>query len=152
VFTRAVAEETLRLYPPVPILSRQALADSSIGGRPVRRGAVVVAIPWLLHRRPALWAQPDAFVPERFMPGAPRPPRHGYIPFSTGPRICTGQQFGLAEAVIALASLAQDGRLRLAPGAVVMPTAKLTLRPGERLPMLLERDAEPSIRGEGRQA
>jgi cytochrome P450 len=83
------------------------------------------------------------------MPGQPRPPRHGYIPFSTGPRICTGQQFGLAQAVIALASLAQDGRLRLAPGTVVMPVAKLTLRPGERLPMLLDRDAGTRIRGEG---
>lgn len=134
-FTRAVVEETMRLYPPVPLLSRQALADGRIAGRVVRKGAIVLVAPWILHRRKALWADPDAFVPDRFMPGAPRPSRHLYIPFSVGPRVCTGQHLGLAEAVICLATLFQAAKLELWPGAEVMPVARLTLRPGDALPM-----------------
>jgi len=134
-FTRAVLEETMRLYPPVPMLSRQAIAPGEIAGRPVRRGAMVLVAPWLLHRNPTIWEEPDAFVPDRFMPGAPRPPRHAYIPFSTGPRVCTGQQLGLMEATLCLATLWQAVRLDLVEGTEVMPVARLTLRPGEALPM-----------------
>jgi cytochrome P450 len=136
-FTRAVVEETLRLYPPVPLLSREALGPDRIGDRVVRKGAIILVSPWLLHRKPGLWAQPDAFIPDRFLPGAPKPPRHAYIPFSTGPRICTGQHLGLAEATICLAALAGSFRLALEPGTQVMPVARLTLRPGETLPMRL---------------
>lgn len=134
-FARAVVEETMRLYPPVPLLSRQAVAEGRIAGRVVRKGTIVLVAPWILHRRKALWQDPDAFIPDRFMPGAPRPSRHLYIPFSVGPRVCTGQHLGLAEAVICLATLAQAVQLELWPGAEVMPVARLTLRPGESLPM-----------------
>ncbi len=134
-FTRAVLEETMRLYPPVPFLTREAVVAGTIAGRPIRKGTIIVVSPWLLHRRPQLWDQPDAFIPDRFLPGAPRPPRHGYIPFSTGPRVCTGQQLGLAEAMICLATLWQAVRLELVEGTEVMPVARLTLRPGETLPM-----------------
>ncbi|WP_226382019.1 cytochrome P450 [Falsiroseomonas ponticola] len=134
-FARAVVEETMRLYPPVPLLSRQAIGPGRIAGRDVRKGAVVLVAPWLLHRNTKVWDQPDAFIPDRFMPDAPRPPRHGYIPFSTGPRVCTGQQLGLVEAIICLATLWQAARLDLVEGTRVMPVARLTLRPGDGLPM-----------------
>lgn len=134
-FTRAVVEETMRLYPPVPLLSRQALADGQIAGRVVRKGAIVLVAPWVLHRRETLWSDPHAFVPDRFMPGAPRPSRHVYIPFSVGPRVCTGQHLGLAEAMICLATLFQAAKLELWPGTEVWPVARLTLRPGDALPM-----------------
>ena len=136
-FARAVVEETMRLYPPVPILSREATAEGRIAGRVVRKGAIVLVVPWVLHRRKALWDQPDAFIPDRFMPGAPRPSRHAYVPFSVGPRVCTGQHLGLAEAVICLATLFQAVELRLVPGTEVMPVARLTLRPGDALPMFV---------------
>lgn len=136
-FTRAVVDETLRLYPPVPLLSREALGPDRIAGRAVKKGSIILVCPWLLHRKPSLWAQPDAFIPDRFLPGAPKPPRHAYIPFSTGPRICTGQHLGLAEATICLATLAGSFRLTLEPGVQVMPVARLTLRPGKTLPMCL---------------
>lgn len=135
-FTRAVIDEALRLYPPVPLLSREALAATTIGGRPARKGTIVIVAPWLLHRRAALWDRPDEFVPDRFMPGAPKPSRYSYIPFSTGPRICTGMHLGLMEAVICLATLWRDAGYALAPGESVMPVARLTLRPGERLMMI----------------
>ncbi|MCX7933508.1 MAG: cytochrome P450 [Rhodovarius sp.] len=134
-YTRAVIEETLRLYPPVPVLAREAMADTTIRGEPVAKGSLVLVVPWLLHRNPRLWDRPDHFLPERFLEGGP--PRYGYVPFSIGPRVCTGQQFGLTEAVICLATLAQSFALTLEPGHIVRPVSRLTLRPGERLPMRL---------------
>lgn len=136
-FARAVVEETLRLYPPVPVLAREAVAEAEIAGRRIPRGAMVLVVPWLLHRHRALWDRPDHFLPERFLPGAPPRPRHAFLPFGLGPRVCTGAHFALAEAVIALASLAQDVAPRLAPGLRVAPLCRLTLRPGAALPMLL---------------
>jgi cytochrome P450 len=136
-FARAVVEETMRLYPPVPLLSREAVAPGRIAGREVRKGSIVLVAPWILHRRPQLWREPDAFIPDRFLPGAPRPSRHAYIPFSVGPRVCTGQHLGLAEAVICLATLFQAVEPRLLPGTAVTPVSRLTLRPGDRLPMLI---------------
>jgi len=136
-FTRAVIEEALRLYPPVPLLAREAAEDTSIAGTPVAAGSLVLVIPWLLHRNPKLWDQPDHFRPERFLGEAP--PRYTYVPFSLGPRVCTGQQFGLTEAIIGLATLAQEFSLTLRPGHPVMPVSRLTLRPGEHLPMRLHR-------------
>lgn len=125
----------MRLYPPVPLLSRQAIAPGRIAGRAVKPGTMVLVAPWLLHRKPSLWENADAFLPDRFLPGAPRPHRHAYIPFSVGPRVCTGQHLGLAEAILCLATLLQAVELELAPGTGVRPVARLTLRPGEALPM-----------------
>ncbi len=136
-FTRAVVEETLRLYPPIALLGRQAQRDITLGGHKVRRGALVLVVPWLLHRHQKLWEAPDEFRPERFLPEAPPPPRHGFIPFSLGPRVCTGASFAMAEVVICLATLAQDHALLLPPGATVELECRLTLRPGEHLPMQL---------------
>lgn len=138
VYTRAVIEETLRLYPPVPILGRTATTDTEIGGEPIRKDALVLVVPWLLHRNPALWERPDDFVPERFLPGAERPSKHQYTPFAVGPRVCPGLAFGLTEAVVCLAVLCQAFDLQLAPGAKVFPRTRLTLRPGDRLPMRLK--------------
>ena len=137
-YIRAIVEETLRLYPPVPLLARQAQADLTIAGHAVAKGDLVMVVPWLLHRHRLWWEAPDEFRPERFLAGAPERPRHAYVPFSLGPRVCTGMAFGLAEAVIILATLLPAFRLRLAPGARVFPVCRLTLRPGDALPMLIE--------------
>jgi cytochrome P450 len=146
-FTRAVVDETLRLYPPVPVLAREAQAATVLAGHKVPRGSLVLVVPWLLHRNPKLWPEPDHFRPERFLPGAAERPRHAYVPFSLGPRVCTGQHFGLAEAVICLATLAQDMAPELAPGAKVAPVCRLTLRPGETLPMRLRRIGQENKTG-----
>lgn len=138
-FTRAVIEETLRLYPPIPLQARQASGPMIIGGRPIRKGDIVILNAWTLHRHKQLWVDPDAFVPDRFMPGGSGvPSRYAYVPFSIGPRICTGAAFGLTEAILCLATLARHFRLRLKPGHRVEPVCRLSLRPGERLPMLIE--------------
>lgn len=137
-FTRAVLEEAMRLYPPVPILSRECLADDVIRDRRVPKGSIMMVVPWLLHRHELLWERPHEFVPERFLPD--RPTRHAkfsYIPFSAGPRICLGAAFALTEAVICLATLAQAFALRIPPGHAVGYECRLTLRPAGGLPMLL---------------
>ena len=142
VFTRAVLEEAMRLYPPVPFLGRQALRGETIRNRNIPEGSLVVVVPWLLHRHRRLWEQPDHFIPERFLPeNAGSRQRYSYIPFSVGPRVCTGAAFGFTEALLCIATLAQRLRLRLAPGAVVEPICRLTLRPGRTLPMLVEHRA-----------
>ena len=140
IFTRAIFEETIRLYPPVPLLARQALRNETIRGRPVRAGSLVMVVPWLLHRHRRFWGKPDHYIPERFLPeNAQFRVRHAYVPFSVGPRICAGAAFGLTEAILCIATLAQRVRLRLAPGAVATPICRLTLRPGDDLRMLVER-------------
>ena len=97
-------------------------------------------LPWLLHRKPALWEEPDRFDPERFAPErAARRPRFAYIPFGAGPRICIGAAFAMTEVMIILATIAQRYRLRLKPGFPVEPQGLITLRPRHGLPMTLER-------------
>jgi cytochrome P450 len=136
VYTRAIIEETLRLYPPVPLLAREAAQEDTIRGRRVKAGALVIVVPWLLHRHRLFWRDPDHFIPDRFLPGSPdAPQKYAYVPFSVGPRVCAGLSFGLTESIICLAALARTARLRLAPGTVVEPVCRLTLRPGDSLPM-----------------
>lgn len=138
-FTRAVFEETLRLYPPVPLLSRQAREEDEIRGTKIEPGTIMLALPWLLHRHEKEWDNPDAFYPERFLPGVPRPDKFLYIPFSVGHRVCLGGRFGLTEGILCLATLAQRFKLRLPEKHQVEIECRLTLRPKDGLPMILEK-------------
>ena len=131
---RAVIMETMRLYPPVPLLPRQAREADSICGTPVEKGALVMIAPWLLHRAADLWDRPTHFLPERFLHGARIDP-YIYIPFSIGPRICPGMNFGLSEAILCLATLAQRFRVAVRPDYRVEPVCRLTLRPVGGLPV-----------------
>ncbi len=132
-YCTAVIEETLRLYPPVPILSRQCGSADRVGSIDVEPGSLVLVVPWLLQRSPALWPEPDLFRPERFLERRPAP--YTYAPFAVGPRICAGLAFGLAEAVLCLAVLAQRARVRVVEGTAVEPVCRLTLRPRNGLPV-----------------
>lgn len=133
----AVIEETLRLYPPVPILARQAKQADRVGNIDVKPAALVMIVPWLLHRTPSLFEDPHVFKPERFIERRPVP--YSYIPFASGPRICPGLQFGLTEAILCLAVLAQRFRLRVPEDHQVEPVCRLTLRPRGGLPVKLHR-------------
>jgi cytochrome P450 len=138
VYTRAVFEEVLRLYPPAPLLAREAVRDEEFNGRRIPKGSLIMVCPWLLHRHRQVWHNPDHFIPERFLSGGTRPTsKFAYIPFSVGPRVCTGMAFGLTEAILSIATIAQSFMLRLVPGHRVEVACRLTLRPGERLPMQL---------------
>lgn len=137
-YAKSVIEETLRLYPPVPILAREATQGTSISNKQVRKGSLVLVVPWLMHRNPVLWDLPDTFWPERFLQDSMKPNKYGYVPFSIGPRICPGLQFGMTESILSLVILARQFDLRLKPGTDVQPVCRLTLRPGETLPMILQ--------------
>jgi cytochrome P450 len=138
VFTRAVIDETVRLYPPVPFMSRAALGEDRIGNMRIPKGSLVVAAPWVLHRHRRLWEVPEAFDPDRFMPERRAAiDRFAYLPFGAGPRVCIGASFALQEAVIVLASIVRAARLDLAEGHEVRPLHRVTLRPQGGLPMLV---------------
>ena len=128
--TRRAIEESLRLYPPAWGFSRQALGDDEIGGYHVPRGSLVFLIPFVVHRRPKLWPQPDRFDPDRFTPEqeAARP-RFAYIPFGGGPRGCIGNQFAMVEAQLIVAAIAQRYRIELVPDQHIRAEPLITLRP-----------------------
>jgi len=135
-YTRAVIEETMRLYPPVPILSREAIGDDTIRKRHIPAGSIMLVVPWLLHRHKQYWNKPDHFIPERFLDDAPvKPDRYTYIPFSIGPRVCIGKYFGTVETTLCLAILARHFRLQVPEGHQVTHECRLTLRPKDNLPM-----------------
>jgi cytochrome P450 len=138
LYTRAIFEEVLRLYPPIPLLTREALCEETFQEKRIRKGSLIVVCPWLLHRHRKLWTKPDHFIPDRFMPGGERPAsKFSYIPFSVGPRVCSGMAFGLTEAILCIATIAQAFVLRLNPGHRIEVACRLTLRPGDKLPMRL---------------
>jgi cytochrome P450 len=140
VFTRAVLEEAMRLYPPVPFMSRTALRDDRIGSMRIPKGSLVTIAPYVLHRHRTLWDRPDAFVPDRFLPeNRGRIDRFAYLPFGAGPRVCIGASFALQEATIVLATIVRAVRLDLVEGHRVEPLHRVTLRPKGGLPMRLTR-------------
>lgn len=143
-YTRMVLDESMRLYPPVYILSRKVLADDTIGGYRIPGGSSVDISPYITHRHPAFWEDPERFEPERFTPErvAARH-KYAYIPFSTGPRMCIGNNFALMEGTLILATLARRFRPRLPDGRMPEALPLITLRPADGLPMIIER--RPSV-------
>jgi cytochrome P450 len=139
-YARMVVDEAMRLFPPAWGFSRQALNDDELGGYHLPRGWLAFVMPYVLHRLPAFWDDPDAFDPERFTPerSATRS-KYVYIPFGAGPRQCIGSHFALIEAQLVLATLAQSYRLQLAPGHRIEPWPLITLRPRFGMPMTIER-------------
>lgn len=141
-YTRMVIDETMRLYPPVYILSRKVVADDEIGGYRIPGGSAVDISPYVTHRHPDFWPDPERFDPERFAPErAAQRHKYAYIPFSTGPRICIGNSFALMEATLVLATVARAHRPRLAAGALPAPDPLVTLRPRGGMPVVVERRA-----------
>jgi enediyne biosynthesis protein E7 len=138
-YCRAVLEESMRLYPPVWLISRRAAGTDEIDGYHVAAGTLVCISPWVLHRHPKYWDDVETFAPERFIPGqAADRPSHLYLPFGGGPRICVGQHFAMVEAVLVLAVIVASLRLATVPGFVVEPEALVTLRPRNGLVMTVK--------------
>ncbi len=138
VYTRQVIDETLRLYPPVWVTNRQALAEDAALGYRIPAGALVSISPYAAHRHPAFWSDPERFDPERFnSEQATGRHRFAYLPFGGGPRQCIGNTFALTEAVLILATVAQRYQLHLPPGARVEVVPQATLQPRGGLPMVV---------------
>ena len=128
-FTRDVFREALRLYPPVPMMVRQNLKTEDFRGRTVSPGAQVVLSPWHLHRHERIWPNPDGFDPDRWAdPATKACARDAYMPFSSGPRVCTGAGFAMVEGTVLLAMIVAHLRLVPAPGPAPVPVAHLTVR------------------------
>ncbi len=129
VYTRAVVQEALRLYPPAFTLVRQARRADDAGGVVIPAGAIVFISPWVLHRHRRLWSEPERFDPARFLPDAPAPDRFAYLPFGIGPRVCIGAQFALTEATLVLAAMVQTFHIERASSEPVVPVAIVTTQP-----------------------
>jgi cytochrome P450 len=128
-FTRAVIDETMRLYPPAFLIARAAAGPDTLGGEAVVKNDVILIAPWLLHRHEKLWREPNAFIPRRFMPGAAPPDRFAYLPFGVGARVCIGAHFALVEATLALAKIVGAFRVELPETEPVMPIGIVTTQP-----------------------
>ena len=134
-----VIKESLRLYPPAPVISRQPLAPCELGGYLIPADGILIVAPYFLHRDARYFADPLRFWPERWAGGLERTlPRGTYFPFGAGPRVCIGQQFALMEARLLLASLVSRFRFALVPGQKVEAEMAVTLRPKPGLRMRLE--------------
>ena len=137
---RAHVDETLRLYPPAFLITREARGADVIAGRRIAPGTIVSIAPFVLHRHIRFWRDPDRFDPSRFMPNATPPSRYAYMPFGAGPRICVGARFALTEAVVVLARLLARYRVELAAGSEhVLPRAIVTTQPDRPVRFILRR-------------
>jgi cytochrome P450 len=140
-YTKAVIHESLRLYPPIWLLSRTALAADRVLGYTIPAGALAVISPWLMHRHPEFWKEPDRFRPDRFLHGEHETASRAYryIPFSVGPRHCIGQYFAELEMPLVLATL--WSRCVFVPCAknLLEPEALVTLRPRNELSMIVRK-------------
>ena len=127
--TRDVFRETLRLYPPVPMMVREATQGEVFRGRQVRAGAQVVLSPWHLHRHTRLWHNPDGFDPARWeTENGKTCARNAYMPFSAGSRICSGAGFALIEGTVLLARLLKSYEFAAVAEHEPVPVAHLTVR------------------------
>ena len=137
-YTRLVIQETLRLYPPAWGMSRGIAGDDTIDGYPIPAGALMVLSPYVTHRHPAFWDNPEGFEPERFTPErVAERPRYAYFPFGGGPRQCIGNEFALMETQLIIAMVVQRYRLQLVPGQHIEPDPIFTLRPSSGVQVTL---------------
>lgn len=139
-YTRMVFAESLRLYPPAWGIGRRALAAYEIPPYTIPADALLLMSPYVMHRDPRYFRDPDHFDPQRWTPEAQAErPKFSYFPFGGGPRQCIGEAFAWTEGVLLLATIAQRWRLRLVPGHPVLPLPLVTLRPKYGVRMVVER-------------
>lgn len=137
-YTEMVVKETLRLYPQAYVMfARVAAEDVAIGAYTIPKGGMVYTVPYVLHRDPRWFAEPEKFDPERFQPERfAKVPTYAYVPFGAGPRVCIGAAFATMEMVLVVATIARRLRLSLAPGqgkAEPMPLFSLRPKGGVRM-------------------
>jgi cytochrome P450 len=129
-FTESVVMEAMRLYPPAWAIGRECTQPVELGGYSFPTGTTILIIPWVLHRDPRYFGEPEAFRPERWMGNLARElPRFAYMPFGGGPRICIGQRFAIIEAILVLTTMAQRFSMEWQPDRKVTPFPSITLRP-----------------------
>jgi cytochrome P450 len=139
-YSRMIVDEALRMYPPIWLYPRDAVADDRIGGYHIPAGSSVFLTPYVTHRHPAFWDNAEAFDPERFTPAkiAARP-RYAYFPFGGGQRQCIGNNMALLQMQLVLIMIAQRYRLATVPGHPVEHAFLVSLRPLHGIQMHRER-------------
>jgi len=142
-YLRAVLAESIRLRPPAWAMGRQAMAPHEIAGITLPAGSVVVVSPWGLHHDERWWPEAHTFSPVRWLAPDPERPRHAYLPFGGGPRMCIGEGFAWMEAGLVMATLAQRWRFSLEPSPPVGLQPVITLRPRYGMPMRAHRRERP---------
>ncbi|WP_278922433.1 cytochrome P450 [Pseudophaeobacter profundi] len=127
--SRDVFREALRLYPPVPMMVREASCPVTFRNRSVPKGAQIVLSPWHLHRHTRLWDNPDGFDPTRWhSENGKKCQREAYIPFSSGARVCPGAGFAMVEGPLILSMILRDFKLSCSAEKAPVPVAHLTVR------------------------
>jgi cytochrome P450 len=142
-WTTAVVKEALRLYPPIWSMGRKVSQDTFLAGQPLRRDTDVWICLYHLHRDERWFSEPDRFMPERWIEQPPPKP-FTYLPFGIGPRVCIGQHFAIAEAILALASIVSRFGLTAPTGQIITPSAWITLRPKQPVMLQLSERETPS--------
>ena len=138
-FTSATFKEALRLYPPVAFITRYALKEDKIRRFEIKPDDLIIIAAWVVQRHREYWENPDYFDPSRFVKSRTGGAPNGtWIPFSVGPRVCTGAAFANAEASLILGTLTRRYKLTAIAPDDIMPVSRLTLRPKDRLQMKLE--------------
>ena len=136
VIVQQVLKESMRLYPPIAMMSRQAARDVDLAGEHIKAGTLVGLPIYAIHRHHKLWDDPDRFDPSRFSPEREASySRYQFIPFGAGPRICVGASFALIEATAMLAMLVRAARFESMPGRQPMPVSRVVLVPKDGMPM-----------------
>jgi cytochrome P450 len=138
--TRRTLDESLRLYPPAWIMGRRALGDDRLGDVDIPEGSVLALSPYITHRNPAYWDDPERFDPDRMREtkASLRKP-FAYFPFGGGPRLCIGHNMAMLEAQLIIGTIAQRFDMRLVEGHQVVPERLFVLRPRGGLPMTIRR-------------
>jgi cytochrome P450 len=138
----------LRLYPATwALIPRTAIEDVPMGDFVIRKGGWVYIYPWVLHRDPRFFPEPERFDPERFAPGRVEAiPQHAYIPFGAGPHVCIGNMFAQMEMILAVATVVSRYRLALLPNSPpVVPEPYVAIRPRGGLKMRVEMVSRPAV-------
>jgi cytochrome P450 len=136
VEVQQVLKESMRLYPPVPLMGRQAVVPTALAGHPLPQGSTVMVPIYAIHRHARRWRDPDAFDPSRFSPeNEAKLERYQYMPFGAGPRICIGNAFAMLEATAILATFLQGARFAAVEGHEPYPVARVTLVPRGGMPL-----------------
>jgi cytochrome P450 len=141
-YTRAVINESLRLFPPAFTIIREAVNPDRIGAVSIPARAVIMIAPWVLHRHHAFWQDPDRFDPTRFSADQPALVRFSYLPFGAGPRVCVGAQFALMEATLVISSLLKHFSISCDRSTDVMPVGIVTTQPDRPLLATFQRRAD----------
>ncbi len=143
-YTLQVLKESMRLYPPAYILVRLVAEPMTIAGHQLPVGSMIILSPYTLHRRPDYFSRPRQFDPDRFAPEAEeRLPRHAYLPFGAGPRMCVGNHFAMMEGHLLLATLAQRVTFDMVTPQRVETEPLITLRPRNGINMIVRRRTQP---------